>query len=172
VPEEHLMKDFGKNLGILMIIVVVLFVVIMIIGYAIGPNTTVSPAMTVPPSKADALRVDPRQLASDPQAYVGSNVMLTGVANNVTHVNTPRTIWGVRRESYTWVYFLAQVPTRSSIFENVVVYVFPKQTSLIRSESYNLWGIARGTEKTTIIATGASETVPVVEVYEYRSIAP
>lgn len=134
--------------------------------------TPVPPTVTPGPSKAQAQVIDPRKLAADPASYVDRNIVLTGEVRNVESRSNPATIFKVLRLSYTWTDFLAFVPGRSDLSpESVAAYFFPKNPKILRGNPYKIWGIVRGTEDVTIVLTGATRTVPDIEVYSFTEIS-
>src|SRR5687767_6356930 len=82
--------------------------------------------------RAEAIWVDPRELARDPNAFRGKPVMLQGTAvENNQHVN------------YTIVFLLAQVPGRR-LTEPLVVEVRPKIPDLQENECLRMTAVVFG----------------------------
>ncbi len=108
-----------------------------------------------PPSPAAARLIDPRELAADPQAFIGHNVILQG-----------RTLTVNQHEEYTWVQVLALVPGRSTD-ESIAVEFWPKQPRILRDECYRVYGIVVGTQSVTRLLTGATNVVPLVYGYAF-----
>jgi hypothetical protein len=121
------------------------------LGTAVGFAVTVQP-----PPAASARLIDPRELAADPTAFIGRNVILQGRALNVT-----------QHDDYTWVQVLALVPGRSTD-ESIVVEMRPKQPRLLRDECYRVYGVVVGTQTVTRLLTGATNVVPLVYGYAFE----
>jgi hypothetical protein len=128
----------------------------------------VPPTSTALADKAHAKVIDPRELVADPESFIGENVVLNGYARNVQTFTDGREIFGLARPSFTWTDFLATVPNRPGLLsQGLAVYFFPKNSKVLIGNDYRLWAIVRGTEETVIVQTGATHTVPDVEVYAW-----
>jgi hypothetical protein len=101
--------------------------------------------------------LDPRQLISDPRAYVDHAIILQGNALNVTQHN-----------DYTWVQLMAVVPGRSTT-EPIVVEFRPKDTAILKDECYRVVGVVVGTQRVTRTLTGATNEVPLVNGLTWQS---
>jgi len=124
-----------------------------------------------PPDKASAVAIDPRQLVADPKGFKGRNVVLTGRTLTVSQHDTSKSFDALGRQpSYTWGQFMADVPERSGLSESVVAYWAPKDSSIVGSEKYRVWGVVRDTETTRRTLTGAENESPAIEVYAYERI--
>jgi hypothetical protein len=120
------------------------------------PQPTAVP--TAPPNRAQAAYLDPRELAADPRAFIGKNIILSGKALNVA-VSKNR-VGG----EYTWVQLMAQVRNRNST-ESIVIHFTPKDPKFLKDECYVVYGIVQGTEEVTRALTGAKNTDPQVSGY-------
>lgn len=121
-------------------------------------TATAPPIAVPPPNKSQATYLDPRILAAEPKAHVGEHVYLQG-----------KTLTVDQNSDYTWVQIMAQVKDKDYVTESVIVEMRPKQTKLLRSECYRIYGIVKGTTKVTRTATGAENEVPLVYGYEFEA---
>jgi hypothetical protein len=130
---------------------------------AAPPRPPAVPTATpVPPSKANAVAIDPRRLVSDPMTYIGANVKLSGNALTVTQ--NPATTGLNASPAYTWVQLMAEVAGKNST-ESIVIEFQPPNRSLLRDECIRVYGVVAGTETVTRTLTGAQNTVPVLRGY-------
>jgi hypothetical protein len=118
---------------------------------------TSPPTATPAPSKEQAVYLDPRILAADPKAHIGKHIYLQG-----------QTLTVDQQSDYTWVQILGQVKDKDYVSESVIVEMRPKQTTLLRSECYRIYGIVKGTTKVQRTATGAENEVPLVSGYAFE----
>lgn len=101
--------------------------------------------------------LDPRQLVSDPKAFLDQAVILQGKALTVT-----------QNSDYTWVQLMAVVPGRTTT-ESIVIEFRPKDAALLKDECYRVTGIVAGTQKVTRTLTGATNEVPVVNGLRWQT---
>ncbi len=125
-------------------------------GEAIAQLQALTPTATPAPGKASARYVDPRELTADPKSFVGQNIFLQGQTLTVDD-----------RGTYSWVQVQARVRGRT-IVEPVVVTFEPKEPKILSQECYRFYGVVAGTEKVTIILTGAANEVPLVRGYAWE----
>ncbi len=121
-------------------------------------RTAVLPTAT--PSKADAETIDPRRMVAAPKDYKGKRVVITGEANNVDHYDT-----------YTWIQFLAQVPDRN-LTESVVVEIRPRDTAIVKSDCYRIYGTVAGTQTVKTVLTGATHESLQIDAYAWETYPP
>jgi hypothetical protein len=137
---------------------------------ALTPTPVPPTATPVPPSKAAAVYVDPRQLTSDPQSYVGKNIILQGEALNVTQNQEDKGgLFTSPHPAYTWVNLMAQVRGKNGTTESIAVQITPPSKTLLSEECYRIYGVVVGTEKVTRTLTGAENEVPEVNGYAVES---
>lgn len=121
-------------------------------------TATAPPTAVPPPNKSQATYLDPRILAAEPKTHVGEHIYVQGKTLTVDQNN-----------DYTWVQIMAQVTDKDYVTESIIVEMRPKQTKLLRSECYRIYGIVKGTTKVKRTATGAENEVPLVYGYEFEA---
>lgn len=153
-------QSFLKKIGFTLLGLVSLLIIVGIIGSSQDGKSGSSLAPISPtaaPIKAKAVLIDPREITADPKSFKGRNVELVGQTGNVT-----------QQDNYTWVFFLANVPGRTS--ESVVVEFRPKDPSILKQECYRVYGIVDDTQRTTLVFTGASNNSVTINAYAYEKL--
>jgi len=108
-------------------------------------------------NRAQAERLDPRQLATNPRGHIGANVVLEGQAQRVSQYTDS-----------TWIELLAWSPS-SRLAERVVVELRPPALAVQKGGCYRLMGIAAGTQLVTYPGTRAITAVPLVHGYGWEA---
>lgn len=123
-----------------------------------GEPSRASSQRTPVPDSALAIKVDPRELAANPRDWRGRNVTLTGSTGNVS-----------QHKDYTWVSFHAQVPGRS-FSQNLVVELSRRDSSVVKDECYQVWGVVGEPQSVRVVLTGAQDTRPLIRAYNWMSL--
>ncbi|MGI8912685.1 MAG: hypothetical protein ACR2JY_02655 [Chloroflexota bacterium] len=127
--------------------------------------TPLPPTVAAAPNKTLAKAIDPRELQADPKSFIGQNIVFTGRVNNVEQQDNGGVLFGKRHPSYTFTDFRADVPGHPAVDVALVAFWFPANKGILADDSYRLWAIVLGPYKVALIATGATNDVPAVEVY-------
>lgn len=125
------------------------------------PAATAAPvaaATATAPAKDQARVIDPRELAAEPFAFQGENLVLRGGGRNVE-----------QQADFTWMLLEAVVPGRETT-ENVVVELRPKDGRILRDECYRVFGVAAGATTFRLVLTGAAVDAPLVRGYAWEPL--
>lgn len=130
------------------------------VGYWLSTDNTAATnsAATGAASKDKAEYLDPRALAGDPKAHVGRNIYLQGESNTVD-----------QKGDHTWLQLMSLVRDRDFVTESIIVEMRPKDSAILKSECYRVYGVVKGTTKVKLLLTGAEQEVPLVSGYAVES---
>lgn len=151
-----------KQLRTSLLAAAITFAAVAAPALASTPTPEIEMATARPPVRADAVYIDPRLIAADPDRYELDrededapfyNIYLRGRVINVTET-----------EHFTSFTFQAYVQG-APLTERFTIFI-PKTDDLLRGDQLCVYGIPTGTSTITYPVSNAQEVVPLILAYD------